>query len=55
MESLNHAVTPCASRLWVYRLISHAFEEPEIIWIVEQSHLAAKRALDQLGIARRTF
>ncbi len=27
----------------------------EIIRIVEQSHLPARRTLDQLGIARRTF
>jgi transposase-like protein len=32
-----------------------ASEKLEIIRIVEQSHLAAKRTLDQLGIARRTF
>ena len=32
-----------------------AAEKLEIIRIVEQSHLPAKRALDQLGIARRTF
>jgi transposase-like protein len=32
-----------------------AFEKLEIIRIVEQSHLPAKRTLDQLGIARRTF
>jgi len=30
-------------------------EKLEIIRIVEQSHLPAKRTLDQLGIARRTF
>jgi Homeodomain-like domain len=30
-------------------------EKPEIIRIVEQSHLPVKRTLDQLGIARRTF
>jgi len=30
-------------------------EKLEIIGIVEQSHLPAKRTLDQLGIARRTF
>ena len=32
-----------------------AFEKLEIIRIVEQSHLPAKRTLDQLGIPRRTF
>jgi transposase-like protein len=32
-----------------------AFKKLEIIRIVEQSHLPAKRTLDQLGIARRTF
>ena len=30
-------------------------EKLEIIRIVEQSHLPAKKTLDQLGIARRTF
>ena len=32
-----------------------ASEKLEIIRIVEQSHLPARRTLDQLGIARRTF
>ena len=32
-----------------------ASEKLEIIRTVEQSHLPAKRTLDQLGIARRTF
>ena len=32
-----------------------AAEKLEIIRIVEQSHQPAKRTLDQLGIARRTF
>ncbi len=32
-----------------------ATEKLEIIRLVEQSHLPAKRTLDQLGIARRTF
>ena len=32
-----------------------ASEKLEIIRIVEQSHLPAKRILDQLGIPRRTF
>ncbi len=32
-----------------------ASEKLEIIRVVEQSHLPAKRTLDQLGIARRTF
>ena len=32
-----------------------ASEKLEIIRIVEQSHLPAKRTLDQLGIPRRTF
>ncbi len=32
-----------------------ASEKLEIIRIVEQSHLPAKRTLGQLGIARRTF
>jgi len=32
-----------------------AAEKLEIIRMVEQSHLPAKRTLDQLGIARRTF
>ena len=32
-----------------------ASEKLEIIRIVEQSHLPAKRTLDQIGIARRTF
>lgn len=32
-----------------------ASEKLEIIRIVEQSHLPAKRTLDQLGIAWRTF
>jgi hypothetical protein len=32
-----------------------ASEKLEIIRIVEQSHLPAKRTLDQLGIARRAF
>jgi transposase-like protein len=32
-----------------------ASEKLEIIGIVEQSHLPAKRTLDHLGIARRTF
>lgn len=32
-----------------------ASEKLEIIRIVEQSHLTARRTLDQLGIARRTF
>jgi transposase-like protein len=30
-------------------------EKLEIIRLVEQAHLPAKRTLDQLGIARRTF
>ena len=33
----------------------HASDKLEIIRIVEQSHLPAKRTLDQLGISRRTF
>src|SRR3546814_11736664 len=32
-----------------------ATEKMEIIRLVEQSHLPAKRTLDQLGIPRRTF
>jgi len=32
-----------------------ASEKPEVIRIVEQSHLPAKRTLDQWGIARWTF
>jgi putative transposase len=32
-----------------------ASEKLEVIMIVEQSHMPAKRTLDQLGIARRTF
>ena len=32
-----------------------ASEKLEIIRIVEQSHLPAKRTLDQLGVARRSF
>jgi len=32
-----------------------ASEKLEIIRIVEQSHLPAKRTLDQLGVPRRTF
>ena len=32
-----------------------ASEKAEIIWLVEQSHLPAKRALDKLGIPRATF
>ena len=32
-----------------------ASEKLEIIRLVEQSHLPAKRTLDQLGVARRTF
>jgi putative transposase len=32
-----------------------AFEKLQIIRFVEQSHLPARRTLDQLGIARRTF
>jgi putative transposase len=32
-----------------------ASEKLEIIRIVEQSHLPARRTLEQLGIARRTF
>ena len=32
-----------------------ASEKLEIIRIVEQSHLSARRTLEQLGIARRTF
>ena len=32
-----------------------ASEKLEIIKIVEQSHLPAKKTLDQLGIPRRTF
>ena len=32
-----------------------ASEKLEIIRTVEQSHLPAKRTLDQLGVARRTF
>src|SRR5690606_20607244 len=32
-----------------------AAEKLEIIRLVEQSHLPAKRTLDRLGIARRTF
>ena len=32
-----------------------ASKKLEIIRIVEQSHLPAKRTLDKLGIARRTF
>jgi putative transposase len=32
-----------------------AHEKLEIIRLVEQSHLPAKRALDKLGVARRTF
>ena len=32
-----------------------ASEKLEIIRIVEQSHLPAKRTLDQIGVARRTF
>ena len=32
-----------------------ASEKLEIIRIVEQSHLPARRTLEQLGIPRRTF
>ncbi|MEH2474302.1 transposase-like protein [Nitrobacteraceae bacterium AZCC 2161] len=32
-----------------------AFEKAEIIQLVEQSHLPAKRTLDKLGIPRATF
>ena len=32
-----------------------AFEKLEIIRLVEQSHLPARRTLDRLGIPRRTF
>ena len=32
-----------------------AFEKLEIIRIVEQSHLPARRTLEQLGIPRWTF
>ncbi|VWX49363.1 conserved hypothetical protein [Novosphingobium sp. 9U] len=32
-----------------------ASEKPKIIRNVEQSHLPAKRTLDQLGITHRTF
>lgn len=32
-----------------------ASEKLEIIKLVEQSHLPARRTLDQLGVARRTF
>ena len=32
-----------------------ASEKLEIIRIVEQSHLQARRTLEQLGVARRTF
>ena len=32
-----------------------ASEKLEIIRLIEQSHLPAKRTLDQLGVARRTF
>jgi len=32
-----------------------ASEKIEIIRAVEQSHLPARRTLEQLGIARRTF
>ena len=32
-----------------------ASEKLEIIRMIEQSHLPAKKTLDQLGIARRTF
>ena len=32
-----------------------ASEKLEIIRFVEQSHLPAKRTLDQLGVALRTF
>jgi len=32
-----------------------ASEKAEIIWLVEQSHLPASRALDKLGIPRTTF
>ncbi len=38
-----------------HRSVYPASEKLEIIRIVEQSHLPAKRTLDQLGIARRTF
>ncbi|SCW84895.1 hypothetical protein SAMN02927924_03343 [Sphingobium faniae] len=41
----------CARRRMRYA----ASEKLEIIRIVEQSHLPVKRALDQLGIPRRTF
>ncbi|MBA3055382.1 MAG: IS3 family transposase [Sphingomonadales bacterium] len=44
------------SRGWGRRRMRYpASEKLEIISIVEQSHLSAKRTLDQLGIARRTF
>ncbi|YBW38431.1 helix-turn-helix domain-containing protein [Nitrobacter sp. TKz-YC01] len=33
----------------------HASEKAEIIELVEQSHLPAKRTLDKLGIPRSTF
>jgi len=32
-----------------------AYEKLEIIRIVEQSHLPARKTLEQLGIPRRTF
>ncbi|WP_156884424.1 IS3 family transposase [Stappia stellulata] len=43
-------------RAWGRRRMRYpASEKLEIIRIVEQSHLPAKRTLDQLGVARRTF
>ena len=43
-------------RAWGRRGMRYpAPEKLEIIRLVEQSHLPAKRTLDQLGVARRTF
>ncbi|WP_346034103.1 IS3 family transposase [Erythrobacter westpacificensis] len=43
-------------RAWGRRRMRYpASEKLEIIKLVEQSHLPAKKTLDQLGVARRTF
>jgi len=60
MRSRPDAGKPVAQkkhdRGWGRRRMRYpASEKLEIIRIVEQSHLPAKRTLDQLGIARRTF
>jgi len=54
--TLDNRLLKKHDRGWARRRMRYpASEKLEIIRIVEQSHLPAKRTLDQLGIARRTF